>query len=126
MDRTLVPLHRVAYTRSGDKGDISNIGVIAFTPDLYRLLKDRIDAALVRAHFKSVVKGEIAIYPMDNIDSLQVVMRGALGGGATQTLRFDQTGKSMAVLMQQLPVPFSSNELALIPERPPMAKKAKT
>jgi hypothetical protein len=120
MEKTLIPLHRVAYTRSGDKGDISNIGIIAFTPELYQFLKVRITPELVRAHFKGQVKGSVTIYPMDNIESLEVVMRGALGGGATKTLRYDQTGKSMAALAQSIPVPFGSNELALIPDRPPV------
>ena len=114
-----VPLHRLAFTRSGDKGDISNIGVIAYSPDLYAVLKARITSDMVAAHFKGMVKGAITIYPMDNIDALQVVMRNALDGGATRTLRFDQTGKSMGALMQSLAVPMKADEMGLIPNRPP-------
>jgi hypothetical protein len=121
MEHQLIPLHRVAITRSGDKGDVSNVGIIAFTPDLYRLLKKKITPAVVKSHFKDMVRGEVTIYPMDNIEALQVVMRHALGGGATKTLRFDQTGKSMSVLMQLLEVPFGPEELSLIPKRPPFS-----
>lgn len=117
-----IPLHRVAITRSGDKGDVSNIGVIAFSPDLYRILKKRLTPAAIKSYFKGMVKGDVAIYPMDNIEALQVVMTGALAGGATKTLRFDQTGKSMSVLMQSLEIPFEADEMKLIPNGPPFNK----
>ncbi len=119
MAQQSIPLHRVAITRSGDKGDVSNIGIIAFSPDLYRLLKKKLTPLAVKNHFKDMVLGEVTIYPMDNIEALQVVMQKALGGGATKTLRFDQTGKSMSVLMQSLEIPFEAGEMALIPNRPP-------
>lgn len=114
-----IPLHRIAITRSGDKGDISNIGVIAFSSDLYALLKERLTPAVVKQFFGGVVEGDVVIYPMDNIEALQIVMQKALGGGATRTLRFDQTGKSMSVLAQSMTIAFSDNEMALVPERPP-------
>lgn len=114
-----VPLHRIAITRSGDKGDISNIGVIALSSDIYALLKERLTPERVKEYFKDVVLGDVVIYPMDNIEALQIVMQKALGGGATRTLRFDQTGKSMGVLVQSLEVPFGYNEMALVPQRLP-------
>jgi len=120
MAKHMVPIGKIAFTRSGDKGDISNIGVIAFSPELYALLKDRITPDIVKAHFKSAVKGDVVTYPMDNIEAIQIVMKGALGGGATKTLRFDQTGKSMSVLIQSLEIPFNDNELALVPDCAPM------
>lgn len=116
-----VPLHRLAITRSGDKGDISNVGVIAFSPDLYQLLKRKLTPCMIKNHFKDMVRGEVTIYPMENIGALQVVMRAALGGGATKSLRFDQTGKSMSVLMQLLEVPLEGDEMRLVPQRPPFA-----
>ncbi len=117
-----IPLKRIAITRSGDKGDVSNIGIIAFSDALYRLLLERLTLERVKQHFKGMVKGDVAFYPMDNIGAVQIVMRGALGGGATKTLRFDQTGKSMGVLIQSLEIPFSDEELALIPDRPPFER----
>lgn len=114
-----VPLHQIAITRSGDKGDISNIGIIAFTSDLYQLLKNKITPEMIRDYFSGVVHGKIEIFPMDNIESLQIVMENALGGGATKTLRFDQTGKSMASLAQLMEVPFTDEEMKLIPSKAP-------
>jgi len=95
MART-IRLRDVAYARSGDKGDVVNIGVMAKDADAYRLLREHLTPALVKAHFKDIVKGEVVRYDLDNFQSLEFVMRGALGGGATRTLMMDQTGKAYA------------------------------
>jgi hypothetical protein len=89
-----VQLRDVAWARSGDKGDISNIGVMAKTPDDYAILKRYLTADRVKAHFAGIVKGEVVRYDLDNLQSLEFVMRNALGGGATRTLLMDQTGKA--------------------------------
>jgi phosphoribosylaminoimidazole-succinocarboxamide synthase len=89
-----VPLRELAWARSGDKGDISNIGVMAKTPAAYETLKRHLTAAVVKAHFAGIVKGEVVRYDLDNLHSLEFVMRNALGGGATRTLMMDQTGKA--------------------------------
>jgi len=101
-----VQLKELAFARSGDKGDVSNIGIMAKSKNIYDFLLKVITPEKVKAHFKGMVKGEVEIYPMPNIDSLEVILRQALGGGATCTLRFDQTGKSMgqALLRMELEV----------------------
>jgi hypothetical protein len=90
-----VRLSELALARSGDKGDISNIGLMAFNEKDYEIIKKQITPQRVKEHFKDWVKGSVEIYEMPNVLSLQIVMRQALGGGATKTLRFDQTGKAM-------------------------------
>lgn len=89
-----VRLRDVAYARSGDKGDISNIGVMAKDADAYQLLRRYLTPEVVKAHFKGIVKGDVVRYELDNLQSLEFVLRGALGGGATRTLMMDQTGKA--------------------------------
>lgn len=116
-----VQLSRMSITRSGDKGDISNIGVIAFTPEIYAFLKTKLTAEIVRDYFKGLVHGEINVYPMDNIEALQIVMKNALGGGATKTMRFDQTGKSMGSLIQYLELSLDDGELAMLPDESPFS-----
>jgi len=61
----------------------------------------------IRDSYKDLAKGEVKVYEMPNIDALQVVMYNALGGGATKTLRWDETGKSMclAMLYMEIEVP---------------------
>ena len=90
-----VRLKDLAYARSGDKGDVSNIGLMAFNKENYEIIKREVTPEKVKKHFKGMVKGDVKIYEMPNLDSLEIVLYNALGGGATRTLRLDQTGKSM-------------------------------
>jgi len=95
-------LKELAYARSGDKGDVCNIGLMAKSKNIYDFLFKSINAEKVKEHFKGMIKGGVEIYPLPNIDSLEIVLRQSLGGGATCTLRFDQTGKSMCSALQRM------------------------
>ena len=99
-----VKLSELALARSGDKGDISDIGLMAFNEKNYEIIKKQVTPQRVKEHFKDWVKGNVEIYEMPNILSIEIVMHQALGGGATKTLRFDQTGKAMgnALLFMEL------------------------
>ena len=99
-----VHLGELAYVRSGDKGDISNVGIMAFNRENYEILREQVTSEKVKNHYKELVKGKIEVYPMQNINSLQVVMHNALGGGATKTLRWDETGKSMCLGMLSMEI----------------------
>lgn len=94
----------IAYIRSGDKGDICTAGVIAKRPEDYALLKASLSPERVRAHYGDWVKRDVNCYPMDNLEAVVVVMEGALGGGATRTLRLDQTGKALGHALLRMPV----------------------
>jgi hypothetical protein len=89
-----IQLRDIAYARSGDKGDISDIGVMAKDDKAYAILKKYLTADKVKEHFKDMVKGDVVRYEMDNLNSLKFVLYKALGGGATRTLAMDQTGKA--------------------------------
>ena len=97
-------LKDIAYARSGDKGDVCNIGLMAKSKNIYNFLLESINPEKIKGHFRGMIKGEIEIYPLPNIDSLEIVLRQSLGGGATCTLRFDQTGKSMCSALQRMEV----------------------
>ncbi|RJR21169.1 MAG: hypothetical protein C4582_08220 [Desulfobacteraceae bacterium] len=94
-----VQLKELAYARSGDKGDVCNVGIMAKTRNVYEFLVRTITPEKIKAYYEGMVKGDVEIYPLPNIDSLQIVLRQSLGGGATCTLRFDQTGKSMGPVL---------------------------
>lgn len=94
-----VRLKELAYARSGDKGDVCNVGIMAKTKNVYEFLLRTITPEKIKAYYRGMVKGDVEIYPLPNIDSLQIVLRQSLGGGATCTLRFDQTGKSMGPVL---------------------------
>ena len=97
-----VLLKDLAFARSGDKGDVCNIGIMAKSKNIYDFLLKDITPKKVEEHFKGMVKGGVEIYPMPNVNSLQIVLRRSLGGGATCTLRFDQTGKSMGTALLRM------------------------
>ncbi len=94
----------IAYVRSGDKGDSVTVGVVARTPADYPALLTSITPERVAALYGAWVEGPIHVYPMANIEAVVVVMEHALGGGATATLRLDQTGKALGNAMLRLPV----------------------
>jgi len=99
-----VLLRELAYARSGDKGDVCNIGLMAKSRRIYEQLLESVTADTVAAHFGGLVQGPVEIHPMPNIDSLAIVLRGGLGGGATTTLRYDQTGKAMGTALLRLEI----------------------
>lgn len=93
-----------AFARSGDKGDICNIGIIAKSPRYYAGICSALTPERVKEFLGDLVQGEVRIYRLDNLEALNVVLHGALGGGATRTVRFDQTGKAMSTALLRLPV----------------------
>lgn len=89
-------LYDLAYGRSGDKGNIANVSVIARSPQAYQEIKAKLTAERVKDHFGDLVKGEVIRFDLDNIEALNFVMYKALDGGATRSLRIDGLGKSLA------------------------------
>lgn len=97
-------LNDIAYVRSGDKGNVSSVGLIAKDPQDFALLAASLSSARVKNLYGDWLTGTVHLYPMENIGAMMVVMSGALGGGATSTLRLDQTGKSLGHALLRLPV----------------------
>ena|SRR5260221_11635456 len=97
-----IQLKDLAFARSGDKGDKSNIGLLAKDEDAYALIDEYLTPALIKAHFGQMVKGDVVIYTLHSLLAFNVVLNGALGGGATRTVRWDQTGKSMGNALLRL------------------------
>jgi hypothetical protein len=97
-------LREIAYSRSGDKGDTSNICVFVYAESDYDLLCERLTAEAVRAHFGSLVRGAVTRYELPGVHGLNFVLTGALGGGVSMTLRADPHGKSFQSLLLDLEV----------------------
>lgn len=89
-------VYDLAFGRSGDKGDIANVSVIARSSEAYAELKETLTAERVKAHMGALVQGEVIRYELDNIEAFNFVMHGALDGGGTRSLRIDGLGKSLA------------------------------
>jgi hypothetical protein len=99
-----VPLRELAHARSGDKGDTSNVGVIAYDEVDYPILLDQVTVGRVRDLFGSLVLGEVARYELPNIGALNFVLKGALQGGVTTSLALDPHGKTRSSLILDLPI----------------------
>jgi hypothetical protein len=102
-----VKLQHVAHTRSGDKGDTSNIAVFAYSPEFYPLLKAQLTAERFKAYYCGAIKGEVIRYEVDNLDAMNFVCHGALGGGVSRSLCLDNYGKALsaAILGFEIEVP---------------------
>ncbi|MGE0545505.1 MAG: hypothetical protein AB7O24_28450 [Kofleriaceae bacterium] len=107
-----VELRELAYARSGDKGDVVNIGLMAKSRRIYDRLCELITPEAVRAHYGSWVKGDVEVHRAANLDSLVIILRRGLGGGATTTLRYDQTGKAVGTAILRMQVDVSDELVA--------------
>lgn len=85
----------LAHGRSGDKGDVCNIGIIAREPQHYETLRREVTEERVKQHFGDLIKGTVERFELPNIHALNFVCRGALDGGGTLSLRSDHLGKVM-------------------------------
>lgn len=102
-----VKLLKIAHGRSGDKGNGSNVGIIARHPEIYSFLKENLTADRVKDHMKNVCKGTVERYELPNIGALNFLLNESLGGGGTVSLKLDAQGKTHAsqVLRMDIDVP---------------------
>ncbi len=99
-----VPLSQIAHTRSGDKGDTCNIGVIAYDPSQYPVLVREVTAERVKQHFGELVRGRVERFELPNLGALNFLLHEALGGGGTVSLRTDAQGKTYSAALLALQV----------------------
>jgi len=100
-----VKLREIAHSRTGDKGNTSNISVIAFDQKDYPLLERQVTAERVKGHFAGVARGEVTRYELPNIGALNFVLRDTLGGGVTRSLALDAHGKGLSSAILDLEIP---------------------
>ena len=102
-----VRLVDLAHARSGDKGDTANVGVIAMRSEWYPLIARELTRDRVARHFRGMIAGDVERYELPNLDALNFLLHGALGGGGTLSLKTDAQGKvfSTALLRMVLDVP---------------------
>jgi hypothetical protein len=103
---------RIAHTRSGDKGDTSNIGVIALRPAYYSILLREVTADRVKEYFGKLVSGKVTRSALPNLGALNFVMEQALDGGGTISLRTDAQGKTHGAALLRMGIEVSDDELA--------------
>ncbi|MGE0800822.1 MAG: hypothetical protein AB7G13_21595 [Lautropia sp.] len=95
----------IAHGRAGDKGDTSNISVIAFSDADWPILRDQLTEAVVAKAFAHITRGPVRRYELPRLQALNFVIAGALGGGVTRSLAQDAHGKSLSSLMMNIELP---------------------
>jgi hypothetical protein len=103
-DACEVPLIELAYGRSGDKGDTSNIGIMARHPEYLPIIAAQVTEKSVATYLAHLVKGKVTRYSLPGLDAFNFVCEQALGGGGMASLRNDPLGKGMAQILLSMPV----------------------
>jgi hypothetical protein len=91
-----VPLEVLAHGRSGDKGDASNVGVIARNEEVYAWLCENLTPEVVKALLAGIVRGKVERFEVPNLLALNFILHESLGGGGTASLLTDAQGKTHA------------------------------
>ncbi|HTH02558.1 MAG TPA: hypothetical protein VL882_19920 [Vicinamibacterales bacterium] len=97
-------LRTIAHSRSGDKGTIINVSLIAFEPRHYPVIVGEVTADRVKAHFAELATGRVIRYELPAIGALNFVVHGVVGGGVTRTLALDAHGKSLSSALLEMDI----------------------
>lgn len=104
---TRILLEDIAHARSGDKGDGSNVGVIAYTEAGFHFLREALTAERVQHHFSTICKGGVERFEVANLKSFNFILHDSLGGGGSESVKTDAQGKThgQALLRMELELP---------------------
>ena len=102
-----IPLSKLAYSRSGDKGDGSNVGVVAYNEACYEVIREQLTKDRVKTHFKKICHGDVDRYEAPNLLALNFILHDSLGGGGSESLKTDAQGKThgLGILYMEVDVP---------------------
>jgi hypothetical protein len=109
-----ISLFDLAHARSGDKGDTANVGVIALKDEYYPLLVREVTAERVKKHFGDMVKGNVDRFELPNLNALNFLLHGSLGGGGTLSLMTDAQGKTMSTALLRMFIEVPDDEAATL------------
>ena len=104
MTAICVPLYRAAHARAGDKGDRSNISVIAWHPQLWELLVEQVTEEAVARQFAHRRPSGVRRYLLARLQAMNFVLDGVLDGGVNSALNLDSHGKALSYLLLDMPV----------------------
>ncbi|MFF7056273.1 hypothetical protein ACFY89_06310 [Achromobacter spanius] len=120
-----VPLYRLAHSRSGDKGNISNLSLIAWDPECYEVLAAQVTEARVADWFAYRYPARVTRYLLPTLHAMNFVLEGVLDGGVNDALNLDTHGKSLSFRLLDLTVEVSAELARRLPDvlgdRPPAA-----
>jgi hypothetical protein len=104
MSFVTVALYRAAHGRTGDKGDRSNISVIAWHADLFELLVEQLTPEAVAAQFRHRAPSRVQRFVLPRLQAMNFVLDGVLDGGVNDALNLDTHGKSLSFLLLDMPI----------------------
>ena len=104
MNCITVPLYRAAHGRTGDKGDRSNISVIAWHPELFPLLVEQVTPEAVAARFRHRSPSCVQRFVLPRLQAMNFVLDAVLDGGVTDALNLDAHGKALSFLLLEMPI----------------------
>ena len=110
-DMQEVPLHRIAHGRTGDKGNCSNISVIAYRPEFFSILVEQVTVERVATLFQARCPTAVRRYVLPKLGALNFVLDDVLDGGVNEALNLDSHGKTLAFLLLELPVTVPTDRL---------------
>jgi len=99
-----VPLYAMAHARSGDKGDGSNVGILAYDERGYQILRAQLTPERVKAHFGELVLGQVERFELPNLLGLNFLLRDSLGGSGSASIKNDAQGKTHAMALLRLEI----------------------
>jgi len=99
-----VKLYELAHCRAGDKGNTSILSVIAYRPQDYPLLVEKVTAAAVQRHLSGIVGGEVTRHELPGLLALQLVCEEALLTGVTTSLAMDTHGKALSSALLEMEI----------------------
>ncbi len=97
-------LKEIAHSRTGDKGNIVNLSLVAYRASDYPLLHEKVTAVKVKDHFAGIANGEVIRYELPQLGALNFVLHDALGGGVTRSLALDKHGKTLSSFLLEMEI----------------------
>ena len=117
INTAMIQLSQIAHSRSGDKGNHANVGVVAYTPAGFEFLRRELTAERVAAYFHGLGAMRVERFELPRIGALNFVLYNALAGGASQSLRIDTQGKLLGTAVGKLELPVPENLAEMLPSR---------
>ncbi|MED5621940.1 AtuA-related protein [Ideonella sp. BN130291] len=119
MSTVTVPLQYLAHGRTGDKGNRSNISVIAWHPALYGVIVEQVTEAAVAQLFAHRRPSPVSRYLLPRLHAMNIVLDDVLDGGVNDALNLDSHGKALSFLLLDLPIQLPLALLPLLRRAPP-------
>ena len=113
-DKRRLPLHAIAHGRAGDKGNVSNISIIAYLPEAYDFIREHLSEAYVETLFAHLGAGKVKRYDLPNLQAFNFVIQDALDGGVNASRSLDRHGKTLSYIL--LSRAIFDTPLSLVPK----------